>query len=85
VGELDPEAALARIDVPIWFVNGRFDHFRFEERRMLRAAPDGRLVVVPGATHLVSLVRPDDFAAVVLGAVAEVERRTTRRARRVTR
>jgi pimeloyl-ACP methyl ester carboxylesterase len=52
---------------------------------MLRAAPDGRLVVVPGATHLVSLVRPDDFAAVVLGAVAEVERRTTRRARRVTR
>jgi len=85
VGELNPEAALARIDVPVWFVNGRFDHFRFEERRMLRATPDGRLVVVSGATHLVSLVRPDDFAAVVLGAVAEVERRTARRARRMTR
>jgi pimeloyl-ACP methyl ester carboxylesterase len=84
VSELDPEAALARVDVPVWFVNGRFDHFRFEERRMLRAAPDGRLVVVPGATHIVSLVRPDDFAAVVLGAVAEVERRAARRTRRAT-
>ncbi|MFD4421548.1 alpha/beta fold hydrolase [Agromyces sp. NPDC058484] len=82
VGGLDPEAALARIEVPVWFVNGRFDHFRFEEQRMLRAAADGRLVVVPGATHLVSLVRPDEFAAVVLGAVAELEARAGRRHRR---
>jgi pimeloyl-ACP methyl ester carboxylesterase len=85
VGELDPEAALARIDVPVWFVNGRFDHFRFEERRMLRSARDGRLVVVPGATHLVSLARPDDFTAVILGVVAELEHRAARarRSRRV--
>ena len=85
VGDLDPEVALARIDVPVWFVNGRFDHFRFEERRMLRAARDGRLVVVPGATHLVSLARPDEFTAVILGAVAELEHRAARalRSRRV--
>jgi pimeloyl-ACP methyl ester carboxylesterase len=82
VGALDPEAALARLEVPVWFVNGRFDHFRIEERRMLRAARDARLVVIPGATHLVSLVRPDDFTAVVLGAVAELEHRTARRRRR---
>jgi pimeloyl-ACP methyl ester carboxylesterase len=82
VGELDPEAALARLDVPVWLVNGRYDHFRFEERRMLRAARDGRLIVIPGATHLVSLARPDDFTAVVLGAVAELERRAARRRRR---
>ncbi|WP_173923899.1 alpha/beta fold hydrolase [Agromyces sp. Marseille-P2726] len=81
VGELDPEAALARIDVPVWFVNGRFDHFRIEERRMLRAAPRGRLVVVPGATHLVSLTRPDDFTAVILGAVAELQAHAGRRQR----
>jgi pimeloyl-ACP methyl ester carboxylesterase len=81
VGELDPEAALARIEVPVWFVNGRFDHFRIEERRMLRAAARGRLVVVPGATHLVSLTRPDDFTAVVLGAVAELEAHAARRRR----
>lgn len=82
VSALDPEAALARIDVPVWLVNGRFDHFRIEERRMLRAARDGRLVVVPGATHLVSLARPEEFTAVVLGAVAELEARAARRRRR---
>ena len=85
VGELDPERALARIDVPVWFVNGRFDHFRIEEQRMLRAARDGRLVVVPGATHLVSLARPDAFGAVVLGAVAELERRAAARRRIASR
>ena len=75
VAALDPEDALSRVDVPVWLVNGRFDHFRIEERRMLRAAHDGRLVVVPGATHLVSLARPEEFTATVLGAVAELERR----------
>jgi len=81
VGDLDPEAALAQIDVPVWLVNGRFDHFRIHERRMLRAVRNGRLVVVPGATHLVSLARPDEFTAVLLGAVAELEHRAARRRR----
>ena len=81
IGRLDVEAALARIDVPVWLVNGRLDHFRIEERRMLRAAPRGRLVIVPGATHLVSLVRPEEFTAVVLGAVAELEWERARRRR----
>ncbi|MGH3704052.1 MAG: alpha/beta fold hydrolase [Agromyces sp.] len=75
VGDLDPVSALSAIDVPVWLVNGRFDHFRLEERRMLRATRDGRLVIIPRATHLVSLIRPDDFAAIVLGAVAELDRR----------
>ncbi|MEF3404965.1 alpha/beta fold hydrolase [Agromyces sp. CCNWLW203] len=75
VGDLDPVRSLAAVDVPVWLVNGRFDHFRFEERRMLRATRDGHLVIVPRATHLVSLIRPDDFAAIVLGAVAELDRR----------
>lgn len=78
VGELDVERSVAAVEVPIWFVNGRYDHFRLDERRMVRAARDGRLVLIRGATHLVSLVRPDDFAAAVLGAVAELEARTAR-------
>ena len=65
--------------MPVWLVNGQFDHFRIEERRMLRAARDGRLVVIPGATHLVSLARPDHFTAVVLGVVAELDRRAAAR------
>jgi pimeloyl-ACP methyl ester carboxylesterase len=82
VGELDLESSIAAIEVPIWFVNGRLDHFRIEERRMLRAAADGRLVHIDGATHLVSLARPDAFAATVLGVVAELDLREARRAAR---
>lgn len=81
VGRLDPRSALGRVRVPIWFVNGRYDHFRLQERALLRAAHDARLVIVPGATHLVSLTRPDDFTAVVLGAVAELDRRAAARRR----
>ena len=64
---------LARVEAPVWLVNGRFDHFRGEERAFLRACRRGRLVVVPGATHLVSLVRPTRFTRVLLEAAAEVE------------
>lgn len=70
-----PVADLARVEAPVWLVNGRFDHFRGEERRFLRACRDGRLVVVPGATHLVSLVRPVAFTRVLLSAHAEVAAR----------
>lgn len=70
-----PVADLARVTAPVWLVNGRFDHFRGEERRFLRACRDGRLVVVPGATHLVSLVRPVAFTRVLLTAHAEVSAR----------
>jgi pimeloyl-ACP methyl ester carboxylesterase len=78
VGTFDVERSLGAVQCPIWFVNGRFDHFRLEERRMLRAARDARLVLIPGATHLVSLVRPAEFTAAILGAVAELERRRAR-------
>lgn len=67
-----PVADLARVEVPVWLVNGRYDHFRGEERRFLRACRDGRLVVVPGATHLVSLTAPVGFTRAVLDAVDAV-------------
>lgn len=81
VGTIDLEAALGAVRCPVWLVNGQLDHFRLEERRLARAARDGRLVVVPGATHLVSLSRPEAFTAVVLDAVAELERRAALGAR----
>ncbi|QTX06082.1 alpha/beta hydrolase [Agromyces archimandritae] len=79
VGGLDPLASLARYPGPVWFVNGALDHFRADERTLLRAAADARLVIVPGATHLVSLTHPEAFTDTVLGAVAEVERRAALR------
>ncbi|GAA1812078.1 alpha/beta hydrolase [Agromyces neolithicus] len=81
VEQFEPEASLASLDIPVWFVNGQFDHFRTEERRLLKATRDGRLVIIPGATHLVSLTRPDHFTAVVVGAVAELDRRWAARRR----
>ena len=69
---VDPIADLRAIgDVPVRIVNGRWDHFRLEERRFLAACADGRLHVVPGAHHLVSLVRPDAFDRIMLDLVAE--------------
>ena len=70
-----PLADLARIEAPVWLVNGAFDHFRGEERRFLAACRDGRLVVVPRATHLVSLVQPARFTRVLLEALDEVDAR----------
>lgn len=72
---LHPIEELARIEVPVWIVNGRCDHFRGEEHRFVAAAPDGRLVVVPRATHLVSLMRPERFTRVVLEALDELDER----------
>jgi pimeloyl-ACP methyl ester carboxylesterase len=69
----DPVGDLARVRAPVWLVNGRFDHFRGEERRFLAACRDGRLVVVPRAPHFVSLVRPTRFSRTVLEALAVLE------------
>ncbi|GHS85266.1 lysophospholipase [Actinomycetota bacterium] len=73
VGTLHPLADLARIEAPVWLVNGQLDHFRAEERRYLRACRDGHLVVVPGATHLVSLVAPVAFTRVLLDVLTQLD------------
>jgi pimeloyl-ACP methyl ester carboxylesterase len=72
MGQVHPIASLSRIEMPVWLVNGTLDHFRFEERRYLRAAPDARLIHVRGATHLVSLTRSEQFTRVLMDALAEV-------------
>ena len=68
-----PVDDLTRLEVPVWLVNGRYDHFRGGERRFLAACLHGRLVVVPGSTHLVSLVAPVRFSRVVLEALDAVQ------------
>ncbi len=70
---LRPLEDLARIRCPVWVVNGRWDHFRTQERAFVAACPTARLVTIPRATHLVSLVRPVAFSRVVLDAADEVD------------
>lgn len=77
VARIDLLGSLARIEAPIWFVNGSRDHFRVEEHRMLAAARAGTLVIVPRAGHLVALDRPEEFARLV-AEVVEFADATTR-------
>jgi pimeloyl-ACP methyl ester carboxylesterase len=63
------ERALSRIDLPVWLVNGTLDHIRLQERRFLAATRHGTLVRIPGATHMVSLARPEAFTRVLVDAI----------------
>lgn len=75
LGDLDPLRALRAVRCPVRIVNGRFDHFRSQERAYLAAARSSgqraELVVVPRAMHLVSVDAPVAFSRVVLEAVDE--------------
>ena len=66
---LDVRRSLRAIPQPVWLVNGTLDHFRVQERSYLRAARDGRLVHIPGATHMVSVTRPEAFNRVLFEAL----------------
>jgi pimeloyl-ACP methyl ester carboxylesterase len=68
---LHPIERLSEIDVPVLFVNGRFDHVRAHAGRYLGATRNGRLVTVPAASHMVSVVRPHRFTAALLDGYRE--------------
>lgn len=72
VGTLDPLDGLRRYPGPVWFVMGAYDHFRLSQRAFRAARPDASVVVVPRATHLVSLVKPAEFTQAVTDAAASL-------------
>lgn len=70
---LDLLAALRRIDVPTWFVNGQYDQLRVNEKLFVSQVPHAELLVVPRTTHLVTAMRPRVFNAVLGVALATLE------------
>ena len=68
LGSLRPSRSLALVDVPVTFVNGALDHVRLHDRRMLKATRLGKLVTVPGATHMVSVIKPELFTRLMASA-----------------
>lgn len=70
---LDLLAAVKRIRVPLWFVNGQYDQLRVNERLFSRLAPHAELIVVPRTSHLVSAMRPEVFNAVLHLALTSIE------------
>ncbi|MDO5663502.1 MAG: alpha/beta hydrolase [Brachybacterium sp.] len=75
VAGVDLRGTLTRITVPVTVLNGRYDQLRLHERSFARAAPRGRLQVLPSGTHLVNLTHPERFTAELLTAVAAAEAR----------
>jgi pimeloyl-ACP methyl ester carboxylesterase len=71
---LDLLAALHRIDVPLWFINGQFDQLRVNERLFMRVAQHAQLVVVPRTTHHVTVMRPRVFNALLNLAITTIDR-----------
>ena len=69
--KLHPIESLARIDEPVLFVNGRLDHIRWHAARYLAATANGRLVTIPGATHMVPVARPAAFTEAMLEGYSE--------------
>jgi len=67
---LDLLAALRRIDVPTWFVNGQYDQLRINERLFTSLVPGAELIVVPRTTHLVTAMRPRVFNGILDLAIA---------------
>lgn len=69
---LDLAAAVQRIRIPLWWVNGQFDQLRTHERLFQRWSPHSELLVVPRTSHLVTAMRPRVFNAVLDVALASL-------------
>ncbi|UPL15883.1 alpha/beta fold hydrolase [Microbacterium galbinum] len=74
---LDLAAAVARIRLPLWFVNGQYDQLRRHETLFCSLAPQAELIVVPRTTHLVTAMRPRIFNAVLQLAIATLEKESS--------
>jgi len=72
---LDLLAALHRIEVPLWFVNGQYDQLRVNERLFTRVAQHAELIVIPQTSHLVTAMRPRVFNAILNLALTTIEHR----------
>ncbi|WP_417562617.1 alpha/beta fold hydrolase [Microbacterium sp.] len=72
---LDLESDLARIRIPMWFINGQYDQLRVNEKLFTRLVPHAELIVVPRTSHLVTAMRPRVFNALLDLAVATLNAR----------
>lgn len=79
--DLDPPpgARIHELRVPVLMVGGdrEIDAFRQQNRWVAANVPGARLVEIPGAGHMVNMERPDEYNAVVLDFLGEVEARTS--------
>lgn len=68
-------AMLSAVTCPVLLLNGQFDQFRLGTGAFLRACPEAQVQIIPRASHLACLDRPEAFARAVLEVVDSAERR----------
>lgn len=68
--QIDP-ASLSQIACPTTVMAGEFDEIKREETDLIHVSiPDSRLVIVPGAGHVLPKEAPEDVAREVLATIA---------------
>lgn len=65
---------LWHVTCPVLILNGQYDQFRWGTKDFLRACPQARVRIIPKASHLACLDRPEAFARALLDFVDSVER-----------
>jgi len=66
-------AMLRHVDCPVLVTGGRYDQLMVQARRFARAAPRGRVELVPGAGHLVGFDQPARLAELLRSFAHSVE------------
>jgi pimeloyl-ACP methyl ester carboxylesterase len=54
------------VGCPVLLLNGQYDQFRIGVRDVLRACQHAQVEVIPGASHLANLDRPEAFTDALL-------------------
>ena len=64
--------------MPTWFINGQFDQLRINERQFMTLKPDAEFIIVPRTSHLVTVMRPRVFNALLAVAITTLEAQPAR-------
>jgi hypothetical protein len=70
---LDTRGALARLDAPVWLLNGQWDLFRLQERSFLAASSTATLVRQRGTRLAGGISRPVETIALLVGILDKVQ------------
>jgi pimeloyl-ACP methyl ester carboxylesterase len=66
---------LSSVTCPVLILNGQYDQFRLGTKEFLRACPHAQVWIIPKASHLACLDRPDAFTKALLAFVDSVQSR----------
>ncbi|WP_255446932.1 MULTISPECIES: alpha/beta hydrolase [unclassified Diaminobutyricimonas] len=75
VSQVDPIEALSGFAGPVHLINGAFDLFRADERKLVKVSYDARLTILPRRNHISCLAETDTIATAVSEMAALLDAR----------